>query len=202
MDARLYDEHRCLRRLCQGQDVWKEFLGQFGKFIYCELAKHGFPDGPDRDDLIQEITVKLISNNFAVIRRHLAAKTDFSFKAVLRTVVYSVVCNEWSRRRRRGASSADIDAHPMAKAIFERRWADNPARQLYRDVRLNCLLQQVVGHSGNSRAFFILFHRYAEGLAVNEIAEQMEMSPNAVSQQLRYYRGKLKALIGTEIEND
>jgi len=201
MSADLNEERRCLRCLCAGEDQWPWFMRLFERFIYGELSKYSIRPGPERDDLAQEVALKLVNHDFAVLRRHLESDSGYSFKAVLRTVIYSVVCNEWQRRKRYELP-VDLAEHPAAGEIFRREWADNPARRLYREVRLTCLLQQVVGGAGKSKAFSILVLRFVEELPVNEIAAQLEMAPNAVSQQLRYYRKKLRAVLGPEVYDE
>ena len=69
-------------------------------------------------------------------------------------------------------------------------WADDPAKRLYRDTRLACVLQAVAGNP-KDRAYTILYNRYVTGMSVNDIAEEFGMKPNAVTLQIGYYKRKL-----------
>lgn len=184
MSHSLPDEHQCLRRLAAGADAWPEFLDLFGVFTYSELAGYGIAAGHDRDDLLQEIACKLMHNEWAILRRHLAVYPDVTFRIVLRTIIRSCLVNLWRRNKRWRALEVLAD-EPVVDELIDTNWATDPALAVYREVRLACLLQEIAGQDRDGRNYQILCLRIIEGESVIKIAGRLGLSANAVSQRLR-----------------
>lgn len=188
-------ENSCLAALCAGRDAWEEFLDLFDITLYCEFAALGIRPGAQRDDLLQELALKLLAHDWRIVRRHLAADHGCSFQAILRTVVRSIVIDEW-RREQRWRQLADLADEAAPAELLNNVWALDPAEAYYRETRLASILAGVVRRDRRADAFQLLYLRYVEGLPVNVIAGRLGLAPNAVSQRLRYYHRKLASIFG------
>jgi RNA polymerase sigma factor (sigma-70 family) len=197
MPVPLTTERSCLQRLRAGADAWPEFLDLFGDFMYWEVAKYGINAGHDRDDLLQDIALKLMAHDWAIVRRHLEHHAEMTFLLVLRTIIRSCMVNMW-RRSRRWREMEQLDAEPRLDEIMPAAWAGDPAAAVYRDVRLMCLLHDLAGSDRDGRSFRILFLRFVEGESVIDIARELGLSANAVTQRIRECLKRGRRALGTE----
>jgi len=186
-DAALQAEWSCLDALTRGEDAWPRFMDLFGAFLFGELGRLEIGPGHDRDDLLQELALKLMASDWQIIRRHLDKHRGTTFRAVLRTVIRSIVVDEW-RKKKRWRNQLPLDPEPSPAELLDSTWAEDPARALYRETRLICLLWQIIGNFTNVEVFRILYLRFVEGKSVTDIAGEIGVSPNTVSQRIRYYR--------------
>lgn len=184
MTEPLSTEHSCLQRLRAGEDAWPEFLDLFGGLMYWEVAKHGVIAGHDRDDLLQDVALKLMAHDWAIVQRHLENHSEMTFSLVLRTIIRSCLINMW-RRNKRWREMAQLDDEPQLDEIAAPTWACNPAQSVYRDVRLMCWLQDLAGSDRDGRNYRILYLRFIEDESVTDIAGMLGLSANAVTQRIR-----------------
>jgi DNA-directed RNA polymerase specialized sigma24 family protein len=189
----LYDEHRCLRRLAAGEDAWSEFLELFGGFTHNELARMDVLPGHDREDILQEILIRLLRHDCAIIKRHLAEYASTPFWYVLRTIIKTCRINSL-RSGRRWRELEALDDEPMLDAVSNNELANDPALRVYRDVRLTCLLQDLAQPDRKGKNFQMLYLRFVEDESVSNIAGRLRLSPNAVTQRLKHClkRGKAR----------
>ena len=196
----LAKEISCLVALCSGKDAWPRFLDLFGEVIYCELAVRGIKAGPLRDDLLQELAFKLMRHEWRIVRSFLARQTGLSFKVVLRAAIRSTIVDDW-RRTRRWRSVALLDGE-IAKLPQGTEMHGDPAAELERQTRTACLMQQLAGGRAGRENYEILMLRYVDGLCVIEIAQELGLQANAVSQRLHNCRERLKRLYGAAVLED
>ena len=197
MPVSLIKEQSCLRRLCAGEDAWPQFLDLFGELMYWEVAKCGITAGHDRDDLLQDIACKLLSHDWAIVRRHLEHHAEMTFVIVLRTIIRSCVVNMW-RRNKRWSETQLLEDEPPLEDILPSAWACDPATAVYREIRLMCLLSELAGGDRDGRNFRIMLLRFVEDKSVIDIAREMDISANAVTQRIRECLKRGRRVIGTE----
>jgi RNA polymerase sigma factor (sigma-70 family) len=197
MPVSLIIEQSCLRRLRAGEDAWPEFLDLFGELMYWEVAKYGICAGHDRDDLLQDIALKLMAHDWAIVARHLDHHAEMTFTIVLRTIIRSCMVNMW-RRNKHWRETEQLEDEPPLADIIPCAWASDPALAVYRDVRLMCLLNDLAGNDRDGRNFRILLLRFVEHESVIDIAREMGLSANAVTQRIRECLKRGRRVIGVE----
>lgn len=187
-----------LRALAAGHDRWPQFWQEFGKVILAEIKKYGVTNQQQREDLYQDLATKLISHDYLVIRSYLENDMGLPFSALLRTVIKSIVIDDWRRRRRWSRVLLDGSVEWAGNnGCLE--GTDDPAGVLHRKTRLICLLGSLSDRLKDPSAFHIMYLRYLQENSVNSIAEHVGISPNAVSQRLRVYRRRLLSEFGPEL---
>lgn len=187
----------CLQALAEGQDCWPQFWDLFGGFILFELRRIGVAKDQDRDDLYQELATKLIAHDYQVIRTFLAENTGLPFIALLRTVIRSIVIDDW-RRKKRWREVQLLPDWEVGQAPGAAPDA-NPAAVMHQSTRLTCIIEGLARELSDTYAFQVLHLRYVEEKPVNDIAKQLGLSPNAVSQRLRVYRRRLLEGYGQQL---
>lgn len=192
---KLANENACLRALTAGEDDWPRFMQLFGKCIYIELTLHGVPAGDQRDDILQELALRLMEHDWRIIRRFIKRDLGYSFKALLRKVINAAVQN-YRRRHRNWNQKVALESTQFDRAQDH----GDPARIAENKARESALLLKVIGDNDNQEAYRILYLRFIEGESVNDIARELESTPNAISQRLRYYRQRARAILGREVE--
>jgi RNA polymerase sigma factor (sigma-70 family) len=194
------EEIACLRALIAGQDMWPAFFKMFSRFIQAEFNKLGITRSHDQGDLLQELALKLCSHDLAIIRRFLLRDSGFSFRAILRTIIRSIVIDEW-RKQAKWRKVVLCEDEPTLQQLCVYRADGDPARELYRETRLINLLLTACGHD-NHQGYSIMSLRYVEGLSVDQIGARLGLRPNAVSQRIRYYLRKLRDFGWVEEHDD
>ena len=192
-------EESCLRALIAGKDAWPDFIGIYSRFIYSELIKRQITNQQDQADLMQELALKLVSHDCVVIRRFLERASGFSFSAVLRPMIASIVIDEW-RRGKRWCDVLLCEDEPTLQQLCRSDGDGDPAMELYREMRITSLLLKACGPS-NRQCFLTMYLRYVDDLNVNQIGARLGLSANAVSQRLGYYSRKLKKLGWSEVQH-
>lgn len=193
-------ETDCLCALIAGKDAWPEFISIFSRFIYSELRSMGITDPHEQQDLLQELALKLYSHDCAIIRRFLLRNSGYSFRAVLRTIIRSIVIDEW-RKHAKWRNVVFCEDEPTLQQLWASPVDSDPARALYREVRLASILLAACGR-GNHQGFQVMSLRYLEGLSVDQIGMRLGMRPNAVSQRIRYYLRRLRELGWVEVRDE
>jgi RNA polymerase sigma factor (sigma-70 family) len=186
--------------LISGRDVWPQFFKLFSRFIHAEMYRLGITNVHDQSDVLQELALKLCSHDCAIIRRFLLRDSGYSFRAVLRTVIRSIVIDEW-RKFAKWRAVVLCEDEPALQQVCGGRTGGDPARELYREARLASLFITACG-PGNPQGYSIMSLRYLEGISVEQIGERLGLKPNAVSQRIRYYLGKLRELGWVEVHDD
>ena len=96
--GRAGEEWRCLRKLLAGADDWPRFWDLFGRLILSELKKLDLAQPPERDDVFQELALKLLSKDLHIIRTYFKAPKHESFAALLRVIVRNLALDQLRRR--------------------------------------------------------------------------------------------------------
>ncbi len=188
-------ENKCLHSLVEGEDAWSLFMELFGKCMFIELAMHRIFAGPERDDILQEVAVRLMEHDWRVVRRYIKRDMGFSFKSLLCKVVNSSVQN-YRRKHKNWNTRVEFD-----NSLSNRPNKDSdPAKLVETKMTESALLSKVIGSNENREAYRILYLRFIEGESVKDIARELDSTPNAVSQRLRYYRKRVKTVLGREVE--
>jgi RNA polymerase sigma factor (sigma-70 family) len=179
-------ELRCLNLLVAGKDAWREFYALYGHFMAIQLRESGVDRPQDREDVYQDVVLKLLGDERRVLRRFLEADSGLSFSTLLRTVVRSAVIDRYRRARFwRNAWFFPSSEVPHAGH-------SGPERDLLREVRLHCMFTSLAQRMKDQTVYQVLSLRYITGNSVNGIAVEMGLSPNAVSQRLRVYQRRLR----------
>ena len=199
--GRTGEEWRCLRQLLAGADAWPRFWDLFGRVILAELKQLGLSEPPERDDVFQELALKLLGDDLRIIRNYVSQPKRASFAALLRVVVRNLALDYLRRRERRAALPLlERDGEEgEGGAITTGGWAGDPGANL-NGKRLPELLRRVTGGNGESESYRIMYLRFVEQEDVNLIAERCGLKPNTVTQRIRYYLAKLRDEYSAELE--
>ncbi len=192
-------EKTILRRMLAGEDVWREFTGLFGRTIYYELLRMGISSPPDQDDLSQELALHLYRNECYMLRQFLERDTGFSFKAVLRVVIRNLVITRWRKIKLQPPPVDTQEYLPDVRDMFTGRQDENPARQELKELTLQSMFQDATAGSRDDVPFRILCERFIEGERVKDIAQDLQITENAVSLHLKRAVQKMKQLYGSDL---
>lgn len=187
-------EHNCLRELIAGKDAWPRFWDLFGRVILSELKRLGLAEPPARDELFQELALKLLRDEMQIIRDYVRHAQQDSFAALLRVILRNMALDYLRFNNRRaclplyepdGSVAAGLNADGAAKGNA------GPESVLDRQ-QLQELLCRVTGGDRTSDSYRIMYLRYVEHEDVNLIAQRFALKPNTVSQRIKYYLEKLR----------
>lgn len=159
--------------------------------MHGEFARHGIDSGELRDDLLHDLALKLMNNNWRTIRHFLANGESETFKPLLRTVIRSVVF-DYFRSEKVWHRIQQLEEPAALANGAEQQFGSDPAQSYLRGQIVKYLLAAARSNQGRS-GMQTLYLRYILGYSVKDIAEIMRVSPNTISQRLRYYLAKLGA---------
>jgi RNA polymerase sigma factor (sigma-70 family) len=156
-----------------------------------ELKQMSIPPGPIREDILQDVVLKLIANENRAVRRFLANPQSTSFAAYLRVVVKNAALTHLKLIHRLEGTS-ELHEETVEYSQNSQEWSQDPAIRLERNVSLDSRLLAVTGNDRSSEAYQILYLRFVDNQQVNVIARKLGMKPNTVSQRIKYYLLKLR----------
>lgn len=169
--------------------MWEEFLKLYGAGMYREFNYHGVDDGPLRDDLLHDLALKLIRNDWAIVRRFLDKEEQVSFKPLLRSIIRSVIFDHFRSESLRRRIEL-VEGTSGLSSAADRDSASDPAQGYLRQQIVRELLAAARTNRGKT-GMQTLYLRYILGYSVKHIAEIMQTSPNTISQRIKYYLAKL-----------
>lgn len=148
----------------------------------------GVPE-PDLDDVYQELIIKLMREDFTVIRNHLRGYSQNSFRTLLAKIIVSVARDKVTGR---GKRKPIFSLEERSEAGWTPVSRDaSPEELQFRERGFLHLLNLIGANVGDERNLRILVLRYAHGLSVNEVARVVGLSPNAIAQRIRYMKKKV-----------
>lgn len=202
-------------RCCGGDSAaWEELVERYHKRIAGlayraagRLAAAGGERGEVARDLLQEVYLRLVANDFRALRAW-RGETEESFASYLASIVHAVACDEIRRRtsQKRATNLVSLDA--MLEGDERGPLADRlagPASQSPEHSFLEgraadevsvLLATAEPGPNGTRNALiFQLFH--FEGLSAREIAEipHLHLTVSSVESILRRTRNRLRQLL-------
>ncbi len=140
-------------------------------------------DGPDVDEIYQEVWIKLIRSRDRYRRQA-------SFKTFLYTIAHNQAIDHWRRRRFRDAQSSVSDIDQFESN--ERGPGDLVVSEQTKR-RIKCALEQL---PHDQREAFLL--REEAGMSLQEIAQTTGVGAETAKSRLRYAVRKLRTLLGEE----
>jgi RNA polymerase sigma-70 factor (ECF subfamily) len=181
IDRELLD--RCLARKPRSwEDFVDRFLGlvqhivtQTGKLRATELP------GEDREDLIAEVFLALIQDDFAVLRRF---RGESSLATYLTVISRRVVVKELLKRRASGVSST---GHDSADADVSSRASRHVERQKDEREQVQRLLQTLDGIEAD-----LVRMRYLDGMSYGEIEAACGVPANSIGPTLSRAKAKMR----------
>jgi RNA polymerase sigma factor (sigma-70 family) len=196
------EERTHLTQLVQGTDGWPRFWQLFGRVILWELRRLNITDDALQQDIFQELVLKLLDDDYKVIRHFLQQPRSEPFTAYVRVMARHLAI---SLLRKRGREvPCDMAAQPC-ESSSPAAWAQDPARKYELEQSLAALLCHASNGDEKSAGFQIMYLRFVEQLSVNAVADRLRMKPNTVSQRIKYYLTRLRseyALTLMELEHE
>lgn len=143
----------------------------------------------DLEDVYQELIIKLMKKECGVIRNHLSGYSQNSFRTLLARTIVSVARDKVTGRRKRLSifsleERSEAGWTPVAKDA-------SPEELQFRERGFLHLINLIGANVGDERNLRILVLRYAHGLSVNEVAQVVGLTPNAIAQRIRYMKKKV-----------
>ena len=185
MSKDLAKEHDCLRLLIDGEDRWDDFEELFGHQISRCFYRYGVPLD-FRRDLFHELVLKLLANDWRIVRKHLRHSGDHSFNTPLRQIVPHLIIDKFIGRSKLYRLVVSLEEYG------DRGW-DPPAQDVspeetfFREQGLRQLLMDLSARSRDPETtLHMLSLRFVHGRSVSEIAGVLGMNENTITQRIRY----------------
>ena len=186
----------CLHDLVAGKDVWGDFWALFGCVITEEAMRCSWAEMQLVDDVFQKLALRLLANDYQVVRDYLQNPRRDSFAAMVRTITRRLLIDEWRQRKRRGELMLlDRDTREAVSHC----WDTDPAQRELRQRKLEALFLKLADGRKDSETYRIMYLRFVEERSVNSIGKLLGHEPNAVSHRIRYYLRKLRTKHAVEV---
>lgn len=197
--------------MARGQDVWEDFLGLVGPFIY-HILKEDYCfyeeyDEHTRHEILHDIYLRVAKYSGGT-----AGRLDFdAYKAYLRKTIRTVMTNKrrilarWNRE----ISLESLSDRTVKTALphvpdpvtwFEEKWRSRSVTPA-----VKAAIARVAAHSREStKTERILLRRLVEGSGYEEIAEDAGIGVDAVRHVVHYYSERVideaRAILGVKGE--
>jgi RNA polymerase sigma-70 factor (ECF subfamily) len=176
---------RCLQRSPQ---AWEAFVDKFAPLVaqvvdYCAISRSLALDAATRDDLIAEVFLVLVQNDFAVLRRFRGSSSLATYLTVVsrRIAIAALRKNRTLKSHSAGATSREPDSIAAAAADLS-AWENRE--------QLETALESL---SSEEAAAVRMFH--LEGRSYREISSQLGMPENSIGPFLTRTREKLRKAV-------
>jgi RNA polymerase sigma factor (sigma-70 family) len=201
-----------LIRRCASAEAhaWEEFVRRYHRRIVLYavratrlVAQHGAPAVELRRDLIQDVYVRLLANDYRALRAW-RGDSEQSLLTYLATIVHAVACDALKRLRsqKRAAHLVSLDGRvaedgALLSELIAAPEADSPERALLEHLapeRLSAVLERAErGPLGRRNSLIFVLHA-VDGLTASEIARLpgLRMSVANVESALRRTRERLR----------
>ncbi len=178
-----YDRSLLERCLAKKPLAWEEFVGRFmGLMIHVinhtAHCRSLLLSTPDRDDLVAEVMMRIVENDYAVLRHF---RGNSSLATYLTVVSRRVVVRKLMQRQVATPLGTLADQASMNNVAPEQRLSDRE--------EVDRLLQSL---SGSEADVVRMYH--LEGKTYQEISRTTGMPTNSVGPMLSRIRGKLRGL--------
>lgn len=195
-----YELRTILQAMARGEDVWREFLDMLGPFIL-HILKHDYGFYTEYDEHARHEALHDIYLRVATYADRMSKTADMaSYKAYLRKIIRTVMCNRWRilRRWRRETSlealegsgaSANPGIQPVCPRAEPLGWLENAWQTKHVGPAIHRAVNTVAAKSRDpKKTKLILRHRLLQETPYPEIAARAGMDVDAVRHVVHYYR--------------
>lgn len=192
------DQLDSIHAIVAGNDAWPQFWADYGKLILYEFKKYDIHQGAVRDDIFQELVLKLIKHDKRALRRFLSNSESNGFYCYLRVVLRSVISTYFRKHNKYRDYELLADGALIPNTI-ESDWSMDPSNTSSEFVDCERILLAVCKNNRESETFKILSLRYIDQESVTYIARKLNLKPNTVSQRIKYYLKQIKEQFGEDL---
>lgn len=164
--------------LDNNKKAWERFVRDYSKFIKNVLYRY-FGVSDDVDDIMQEVFLRLLKNNFRLLK-NFKGDSEFSFLSYLKKIVISTGKNYIKKNWKRNISIEEIS---IAEIGY------NPEESILKKISVKKLMDSIYKLPIIYRDVMLLL---AKGYKQKEIAEILNLNIKTVGSRILRGREKLK----------
>ena len=185
-----FQERWLLSRLARGHDLWPQFFDRYGYVLMAVLKSLEIRDSWIYEDFFQILATKLVGNNGKVIRDFLNNPQSVSFATFVGKVFRNLAIDHLRKMNREQKNT--YTAEPLETVLLYRAHAGNGELANGDGDTAQLLIEAICDGDRDSTPYRILVLRFIEEHSVKDIASQLGLEPNNVSQYIRYYLQKAR----------
>jgi hypothetical protein len=179
-------ERRCLERIINGGDDWREFFRLFHGFFMAVARQQGQLAPEELEDLWSAFIEELLDHDCKMLKRHHEEFPGHSFKSILWCHIKQLIAH-YEKKRRAAACFDDAYLDGLSAAPASSGFGNPAASYEHRRMLRDAVVHAVRKARDRRRVGQILSLRFISTVSNKEIAEQFGMSENLVADIVRRY---------------